>query len=219
MDFVTKILKDELNKLKKERLQIDVATRMALNEAVKKGKTEVKKSITEVYNIKPGSITDSNRKKGLSIKSATNKNLRAEVDAGHTPVNIGSLSKVKQVKQEVGQNVAFASNVKTKKTKTVKLARIFKGGGIQFELKKGSVKTLPSAFRVGKLNNAVFARGKKKKIGFQFDKPRMPIDSVSTISVATAALNVDAQSKYTPVVEQYYAQRLEHHLKRMIDKA
>lgn len=214
MAVEAKIIKNELDKLKKYPANAQQAMRMAMNEAVRKGRTEVKKSITDVYNIKPGSISDPNKKKGLSLKLATNKNLHAEVDAGHTPVNIGSLSKVKN---SMKQNFAFASSVKTKKTKTVKLARIFKKAGIQVEIKKGEVKTFPSAFRVEKLSNAIFARGKRQKVGFKFDKPRMPIDSISTISVATAALNVNAQEKYTPVVEQYYQQRLDYHLKRMTE--
>lgn len=216
MNFAAKIVQNELHKLKKENLNAGKAMRMAMNEAVRKGRTEVKKSITEFYNIKPGTVTDSNKKKGLSLKLATDKNLRAEVDAGHVPINISSLSKVKDLKVESAREFAFATNVKTKKTKVVKLARIFKGGGIQVEVKKGEKKVLPSAFRVEKFNNAVFARGKKNKIGFAFAKPRMPIDSISTLSIATAAQNTNAQQKYWPVVEAYYKQRLEYHLKRMV---
>lgn len=216
MDIAAKIVKNELDKLKKNNLNANKAMRMAMNESVRKGRTEVKKSITEFYNIKPGTITDSNKKKGLSLKLATDKNLRAEVDAGHVPINIGSLSGVKDLKVESAREFAFATNVKTKKTKVVKLARIFKGGGIQVEVKKGEKKVLATAFRIEKFGNAVFARGKKNKLGFAFAKPRMPIDSISTISIATAAHNTNAQQKYWPVVESYYKQRLDYHLNRLI---
>jgi hypothetical protein len=222
----------ELKKLKKKlsHKEVAIATRMALNESIRKGRTEVKEAILAVYNLKSSRILDADRKKGLSLRLAQGNNLSAELDAGHVPANLASFNNVKQVQQEVGQNIAFASKLKSRKTKVVKLARIFQGAGIQVEVKKGTTKIISSAFTLGSFTNAkskqtvaipgkaIFARGKKGKPTFKFAKPRMPIDSISAVSVATAAQNVNAQDKYAPVVEQHLNVRMLHHLKRAVAK-
>lgn len=215
MNVTARVVQNELSKIHKQNMDAKQAMRMAMNEAVRKGKTEIKRSITDLYNIKASKVTDSNKNKGLSLKLATNKNLRAEVDAGHIPINVSNF-KIKDLKVESSRDFAFASNVKSKKTKTVKLAKVFRNAGVEVEIKKGEKKVLATAFRIEKFGNAVFARGKKQKLGFAFAKPRMPIDSISTISIATAAQNINAQQKYWPVVEAYYKQRLDYHLNRMI---
>jgi hypothetical protein len=206
----------ELERLKNKLSpgKIASATRMALNESIRKGKTQISKAVREVYNIKPSLLNDPNKKKGLSLKLASNNNLSAEVDAGHTPLGLENMAP-----QYSGTTVANKINFKNGKAK--------KGGAIKrstgqisIEVIKGQRKTLGSAFAPGlvkggsQATNKLFARGKKGKPGFEFAKPRNPIDTISSISVATAAMNSKSAEKYDKTVQETLTNRSIHHLKR-----
>jgi len=202
--------------------QIIVVTRMSMNRAIKKGKTEIKKSILSLYNIKSSRIDDSNRKKGLSVKLSQGNNLSAEVDAGHVPVNL-SETKVKFKGVEVARGISF-KNGQLKKGRSYK--RSISTIAVQV-LKAGPIKTINSAFTIGiathyKTGNqfttpAVFARGKRGKPDFKFGKSRYPIDSLSTVSVATAAFNTKAQEMVQPVVSEMYETEMVRNMNRLIN--
>lgn len=202
--------KDAISKLENLRRQLSESqvhsgVRMAINDATRWGKTRVKDAIRQVYNIKAQRITDSNRKKGLSIILATNNNLTAKITAGHTPANMGSLS---------------GTRVTQKK-------------GVSVEVQKGKRKTIPSAFRLYATKGqkgasfypttdskaVIFARGKYGKPKFIFQKPRKPIAPITSLSVATAAHNTNAIKAYEPKVSAYYEKRLIHHLERIVSDA
>jgi hypothetical protein len=201
--------------------QIISVTRMSMNRAVKKGKTEIKRSILGLYNIKSSRIDNSDRKKGLSVKLAQGNKLSAEVDAGHTPVNL-SETKVKFKGVEVARGVSF-KNGKAAKGKSYK--RSVSSIAVQV-LKAGPMKIVSTAFTIGiatsKKGNqfttpAIFARGTRGKPAFQFGKKRLPIGSLSTVSVATASLNVRAQQHVQPVVSKMYEDEMQRNMKRIID--
>ena len=198
--------RDAISKLKHLQSQLTQrevasATRIAMNDATRWGKTRVKDAIRTQYNLKPGRITDSNPKKGLSLSLATTDNLTARIKAGHTPANLGSFTGT----------------------------RFPKGRGVSIEIKRGQRKTIASGFRLkvssgvqgasGTGDKAVaFARGRYGKPGFQFGKARKPISALSSISVATAAANTNAIKKYEPAVSQRFQEQLVRQLNRMIDK-
>jgi hypothetical protein len=220
---VRKVKTEALDQLKKQLSKEHVvkATRMAINDSIRKGKVETKKSITEIYNIKPSRINDSNKNKGLSTKLATNSNLSGEVDAGHIPINLSEAS-------PKFKGVTVATQVKYKKGKASRGKNIKRStSSISIEIIRGQRKTLSSAFTIGIATNpktgnqfttpAIFARGKRGKPTFAFGKKRYPIDSLSTISVATAALNVKAKEKVAPIINQFYQNSVERQMKRMIE--
>lgn len=196
------------------------AVRMALNDTARTGKVAVRKAVQDLYNIKNTRINDTNPKKGLTVSFATNKKLEAEIRAGHIPVNLINIIGVKLEAQQVGQEFSFASTIKRRKTKVVKGKKLYGGRGISLEIFKGDRKNIPTAFTVGKFRHyksgsavsipstAVFARGKKGSPRFEFGKQRMPIDSLSTVSVMTAATNSKAQDKYGDKVNSYCLDRL-----------
>ena len=180
--------------------QVAEAMRMAMNDATRWGRTRVKDAIRDVYNIKATRITDSNPKKGLSVKFASNNNLEAHIRVGHIPANMASLSGT----------------------------RAPKGKAVSVEVTKGQRKTIPSAFalKVSKgikgasgsgLTNVIFARGKRGKPKHVFGKPRLPIASLSSLSVATAAANTKAIKRYEPLISQRYQAQLLRQLERKID--
>lgn len=209
MQEITIDTKEAISKLDNLRqqlseAQISASMRMAMNDATRWGKTRVKDAIREVYNIKSQRITDNSPKKGLSILLATNSNLTAKINAGHIPANLSSIQGTRLTKK-----------------------------GVSVEVKKGQRKPIQSAFRLFTQKGAkgavsfqaegskavIFARGKYGKPSFIFQKARKPIASMSSVSVATAALNTNAIKRYEPKVSQYYEKRLIHQLERAIDNA
>ncbi len=220
----TKEAEKQLRELKGQlsEKQVANATRMAINESVKSAKVQVKRTIRDIYNISNSRIDDKNPKKGLSIKLATNSDMTGQVNAGHIPINLSEASP-----KFTGE--AVATQVKYKNGKPVK-GRTYKRSKskISVEVLKGQRKTLETAFTIGVATHAstgqqfattaIFARGKKGKPDFQHAKPRLPIDSLSTVSVATAALNTKAQEKTQPKVSEQYMKRLQHHMNRMLKK-
>lgn len=221
---IQKVDTKEIDNLKKRlsKSKIASATRMALNDSIRKGKTETKRAIVGIYNFKPSRIDDRDRKKGLSLKLATNSNLSAEVDAGHVPINLSEAS-------PKYKGITVANQVKYKKGKAQK-GKAFKRstGQISVEVLKGQRKVIGSAFTIGIGTNAksgnqfatsaIFARGKRGKPKFSFGKKRYPIDSLSMPSVATAALNVHAKEKVQPIVTEFYQKSMQRQLERQLEK-
>ena len=215
---------EKITALKKQlsKQQIASATRMALNDSIRKGKTETRRSITEIYNIKASRINDANKGKGLSLKLASKTNLSAEVDAGHIPISLSEANP--KYKGRV-----VANTVKYRKGKAVKGKSVKRSTGqVSIEIVKGQRKIISSAFTIGLgthsdtgnkfATSAIFARGKKGKPTFKFGKKRYPIDTLSTISVATAALNVKAKEKVMPVVSDFYQKSVTRQMQRLVDK-
>jgi hypothetical protein len=215
---------ETLDELKKQlsKQQVTAATRMALNDSIRKGKTETKKSITAIYNIKPSRIDNSDKKKGLSTKLATNSSLWAEVDAGHVPISLSEAN-------PKFKGVTVATTVKYKNGKASKGKNLKRSTTqISVEVINGKRITLGSAFTIGIGTNAqtgkqfttpaIFARGKRGKPTFSFGKSRYPIDSLSTVSVAVAALNVKAKEQVQPVITEFYQKSVQRQMERLIQK-
>lgn len=211
----------EISKAEKEfgEQKVHAAVRQALNEGIRKGRTEVRRSIQSLYNIKASRINDSDKRKGLSLRLATNKNLEADLDAGHVPITLSDTSV--SYKGDVVA-VSFKRNKSGKITNKKNIKR--STGIITVEIIKGQSKTIPSAFTIGvssgatgiqSATSAIFARGKRGKPDFQFGKDRLPIDVISTVSVATAVISVRSQSIYNQTVTDYTMQRLMRSLKRL----
>lgn len=182
----------------------------------------VRRSIQEVYNIKASTINDDNKRKGLSIKKATGNDLSSQINAGHTPLKLSDMNP-----QFKGSTVARQVTYKGGKAKAGKAVRR-SISQISVEVIKGQRKVLGSAFTIGIASNAktgqqfattaIFARGKKGKPGFEFGKPRFPIDSISTVSIGTAATNTKSLSKYDNELNAYASERFIHHVERLIKK-
>jgi hypothetical protein len=195
--------RDAIAKLKQlenqlSKAKVDRATAMAINDAARFGKTRVKDAIRAVYNMKQARILDKDPKRGLTIKFADALTKTAKINAGHRPAN-------------------FASFTGTRFTKK----------GLSVEVKKGSRKPIPSAFRLGVTKGikgaassgetaVAFARGTYGKPKFVFGKERKPINPPRSISTATAALNIKVQEKYGEAIQQQYQKRLIHHMQRML---
>lgn len=198
--------------------QIAGAMRMAINESLTKGRTMVRRSLQDAYNIKTARVND--EKKGLSLKKATNKDLTGQINASHTPIAIKDMNpKFKGV--AIAQQVSF-KNGRAKKGKILRRST----SQISIEVIKGQRKTIDSAFTIARGTNAsngqqfgtpaIFARGKRGKPDFKFSKSRLPIDSLSTVSVGTAATNKRSLDQYDGPINSYAQQRFVYHIERLI---
>lgn len=183
--------------------EVAKASSLAMNEAIRSGRKEIKDEIRSVYNLATYRIYDQRKEKGLAMTFASVNNPVAKIYAGHIPANLNSFAGTKVSRQ----------------------------GGVKVQIRKGSTKVIPSGFTVKKFyhakgkqfvtiprEGAVFARGVRGKPGFVWGKSRMPISSLASVSVATAAMAANVAPKYQYKVEQRYAKRIEHQLNRMIEK-
>jgi hypothetical protein len=205
-------------KEKLSSMQIVVAMRMAINEGLTKGRTLVRRGTQETYNIKTSVLND--EKKGIFIKRATKSNLTGYINASHKPLSLKEADPKFQG-NTIAQHVTF-KNGKARKGKAIKRSVSF----VTVEVIKGRRKVLGSAFVPGVVSHgtsgmqfgttAIFARGKKGKPGFQFAKPRYPIDSLSTVSTGTATTNKRSLDIYNQPVNDYVQQRFVYHIERLI---
>lgn len=205
-------------KEKLSSMQIITAMRMAINEGLTKGKTLVRRGTQETYNIKTAVLNDD--KKGIFVKRATNASLTGYINASHIPLSLKEADPKFQG-ATIAQHVKI-KNGKARKGKTIKRSVSF----VSVEVIKGQRKILGSAFVPGVVTHgtsgmqfgttAIFARGKRGKPGFQFAKPRYPIDSLSTVSPGTATTNKRSLDIYNQPVNEYAQQRFIYHIERMI---
>ena len=205
--------------------------KITINESLRKGRTEVRRAIQQVYNISTKRIMDSSPKKGISLKYATDYNMTGQINAGHSVISFASLTGVRTAVKQTGQEFSQATTLKSRKAKTIRGQKFYGAGGVSIQVfKQGKRKTLPMAFAIGVRKSdasgktiplsgrLIFARGKKAKTGFSYSKDRMPIDAFSNISIATAALNAKSKKHYSVAVNQYAAKRFKYHTERMIKK-
>lgn len=209
----------ERAKAKLSSSQISAAMRMAINEGLTKGRTEVRRGVQEVYNMRTAVLN--NDTTGLKIKKATGSNLTGNIAASNKPLPISEASpKFRSV--TIGRSFTYNKDGKVKKGAAIKRSV----AQISIEIIKGQRKTINTAFAPGRatnatsgkqsFNTAIFARGKRGKPGFKFAKPRMPIDTISTVSPGTAASNERSVNNYSNTVTDYANKRFVYHIERMI---
>lgn len=167
--------------------RIETAARMALNDTLRWSRTQIRRSIQETHNIKPARLNDKSSKKGLVAILASNTILEGKITAGHQPISLLSMNGVRKTK-----------------------------AGVSVEVIKGIRKLLPGAFMLTKFGRLVFERGQYKKAGFQFSKDRNPIDSIKTVSVATAAMNAKAAAKWKQPAQDKYQAEVQRQISRLI---
>jgi hypothetical protein len=208
----------------KEKLsssQICRAMQMAINDSLRKGRTMVRKSVQDGYNIKAAKLNDKDPKRGITTKLASVSDLSGQINAGHYPISL------KDANPQFTQGTTIAQRVSFKNGAARKGGLIRRSQSqISIEIIKGQRKTLGSAFIPGVGTNAsngqqfatpaIFARGKRGKPGFAFGKDRYPIDVMSTISVATATVNDRSLEKYKGPINDYAQSRFIHHIERLI---
>ena len=199
------------------------AIRISINTSIKWGRTRIREDIAATYSIKLARLYASDKKKGLNTVLANNGNLSGTITAGHQPVSLSGFNGTKDSSEVAGYNIAFASSLKTRKTRVMRSV-IKRPIGIQVQIQKGRPAVIKSAFRVKKLNNIVAARGKYNATTFQFrhgtrgttSGPDMPIGALSSVSVATMALTNKVMKKWEAPIQKKYEEELQRQLKRLL---
>jgi hypothetical protein len=211
-------LKELSNQLSKQKIA-SIAT-MSLNRAAKSARTEAKRSIAAIYNIKPSLVDNSDTRRGLSILPATKSTLTAEVKAGHKPIALSNFPVKFQSK-----TIAYNLSSKPGKSKGKAVKRSI--GEVFVAIKKGDYKAINTAFVPGVVKHtggsqittpAIFARGKRGKPTFSFGKSRYPIDTLSSVSVYSAVLNDGVNEKMKKKADDVLNAEIERNIKRLIQK-
>lgn len=193
--------------------QVMRTQQMVINRAAKKGRTEIRKAIQTRYTFPTNEIYNTDPLKGLNVELATGNNPEAKVLAGHIPRNL-SANTIRFKSMTVGHRFATASNIKTRKQRTFREA--IKKYYVESEIVKGQKTVFHSAFMLGvrhgkkgtdntSSRKTIFARGKRGSTAFKFstDFARKPIDSISGMSIATAANNTRIQQMFGDVTTDF----------------
>lgn len=210
---------DELVKISDNfRVQrIQAAARMATNDSLKWGRTQIRRSIQEYYNIKAKRVNDSVAQRGLKIVLARDADLNGKITAGHKPIDLSDITKVKISQQVVAQNVTYSSSVATKRVKARKGAQIKRPVGVDVQISKGRKETIQRAFFIAKFGKTVFARGTYGQNGMEFtDDPRAKIQAIKTVSVATAALNTRAMAQWSRPIQDRFDMENRRQISRLL---
>jgi hypothetical protein len=160
--------------------KISRALRMAINDTMRKQRTELRQYVRKTYNIPSKQINS------IDFSPASDYNLESKLGGSHKPVQFAYFKPV-----FIGAGMSVRGSYTKKgglKSKTGK-GRANAPGGVTVEIKKGNPVTIPFAFMVGKFDTPfVFARGGYQKgKGFVTAKPRNPINILSSLSPYGAA--------------------------------
>lgn len=188
--------------------QVKKATARAINHTLGVIKTSVNKEIRSVYNLSASDVREN-----LTIQKATNGNLKGFIKANRAPISFSKFNPVSISKSGngfirgaiSGKNKGFAF----KKTRSPNV-------GVSVQVLKGERKNVPSAFMLlqGSGKGSVMARGNYSTGSpFKFDKPRLPIEGLNSISIHGATLHSKVTSIIMPMGSDRYTERLIHELR------
>lgn len=125
-------------------------------------------------------------KKRLDMEKASRTTLTGKIGAHKTPLPV-SMFKPSQRRDGVSVRVT-----RTRKT-----------------MKGAFMATMPSGHR------GVWARGRYTKQGFKFERARLPITELRTVSMSSAMKNKDVESRVSDQIGQFFPQRMLHELRHI----
>lgn len=213
---------ENLDKLAKQFANGGIkATRMAINDSLRWGRTQIRKDVQKEYNVKTSYLYHSGKGKGLKVHKASDNKLEGKIVAGHMPVGIHGFTGTRTSTQTTGYDLAYSSNVRTRKTRVLRKA-IRRPVGMKVEMKKGRGRVIKRAFQIRKFGSLVFARGEYQGSGFKFRNQRQnstgsdtPINTLNSTSVATMVLTNDVYKRWEQPMQEKYASELARQLKRL----
>ena len=189
--------------------QTSRALRMAINDTMRKQRTQLRQYVRHTYNI-PGDKINS-----IDFGPATTYNLESKMFASHSPVQLAYFKPIfSKGKSTIRGSYSKKKGLSAKKGRS--------GGpeaGVSVEIKKEQRVTILFAFMVEKFEKPfVFARGQYQKgKGFVRGKPRMPISVLSSASVFSAAFGTDRRPGITKSAYTEFAQKANEYLQKIKD--
>ena len=190
--------------------KISRALRMAINDTMRKQRTELRRYVRSTYNIPADKINS------INFTPASDFNLQSKLWGSHKPVQFAYFKPV-----FIGGGLSVRGSYTKKgglKSKTGK-GRANAPGGVTVEIKKGMPVTIPFAFMVGKFDTPfVFARGAYQKgKGFVTAKPRNPINVLSSLSPYGAAFGSKRLPGITTMAETDLSKKAKEYLQKFKD--
>lgn len=154
---------------------LNQAISRALNRAASQSRTEANKNIRQVYKISASQVNQ-----GLNIRNSSRTNLTAKIIASGKPISLTAFG----ARQESATGTVKFDRKGNLTRTTRKTRKRNPKSGVSFEIKKGNVENLPTAFiQTANGGTTVFARGTYGDPSFNFGKERLPIAKLSTVSL------------------------------------
>lgn len=202
--------------------KIQQAAARAINYALRRTKTQVKREITTAYRLPSSVVGDDalviNHANRITLTGLLKGNAYPE-SLGHFPATAyNGLNKTSTNRLRDTKDPNTGQRSSQYKTRYGKLKRSSGRTGIFVEVVKGHAENIPSAFYLFRGNKPlIMARGQYNgSTGFSFGKPRLPINALNTKSVYWASLHPKAISQWQPYTHAYYMQEINRLLQLQI---
>lgn len=187
-------------------LNLKQAISRALNRTASQSRTEANKNIRQTYRISASQINSS-----LVVRNSSRTNLTAKIIASGKPISLTSFG----AKQESATTTVKFDRKGNLSRVTRKTRKRNPASGVSFEIKKGNVERLPTAFiQTANGGTTVFARGEYNSPGqgFSFGKARLPIAKMTTISLPLMFANNDVINPTQSKALDVFNQRITHEI-------
>lgn len=188
------------------------ATSRALNRSASSGRTLSNSEIRRKYAISASVLQNI-----IKNTNSTSRNLEASIRASGAPLSWNYFG----AKQEQPQGTTSFNRRGVASSRLNRKARTNAKRGVTATIMKGKSVNLPTAFiQVANGGLTVFARGRNKGNGegFEFSKPRLPIGSITTLSVPMMFGNTDIIEPVTKRVIEVLDNRITHEINYLLNK-
>lgn len=188
------------------------ATSRALNRSASSGRTLSNAEIRRKYAISASVLQNI-----IKNTNSTSRNLEASIRASGAPLSWNYFG----AKQEQAQGTTSFNRRGVASSRLNRKSKSNAKRGVTATIMKGKSVNLPTAFiQVANGGLTVFARGRNKGNGegFEFSKPRLPIGSITTLSVPMMFGNTDVIEPVTKRVIEVLNQRITHEINYLLNK-
>lgn len=201
--------------------QLDKVASRAINKSLRKGRTEARRAVKDIYNIPRDKVYD--KFTGINVVTSKPSFLEGYIKAGTNPISFYHFSPKFETPFE-------RMSVKGGEFKRSALKRRAKSPskGVSIEVYKGKREVVPFAFMVKKRPGQAFARGQYKDGGaYDFIRRHkrinktgadLPITRLVSISVYNAVKNENVMNKLDATVKPYFIKTMEHEIKFELSK-
>lgn len=217
IQFSNKSVKQAIEKIQREYSYIsgdllNTAVSRALNRSTSTGRTLSNAQIRKKYALSASKINNEIR------TTPSNKNsLEAKIIASGRPISLNYFG----AKQELRSGTTSFNGRGVASSRLNRKARSNALKGVTATITKGKTINLPTAFiQVANGGITVFARGKHKGTseGFEFMKPRMPIGSLTSLSIPMMFANKDVLNPVERAVSDVLEKRISHEIGWLLSK-
>ena len=191
---------------------LNQAVSRALNRSASTGRTLSNQQIRKKYALSASKINNE-----IRVVQSNKNTLEAKIIASGKPLSLNYFG----AKQELKSGTTNFNSRGVASSRLNRKSRSNAKKGVTATITKGKTINLPTAFiQVANGGITVFARGKHKGTsqGFEFMKARMPIESMSSLSIPMMFVNKDVLSPTEKAVTEVLSKRIEHEIGWLLQK-